>query len=166
VEWWRHYPWSSAHAHHKPKPYLTCSQLMPICTHFITREWLDVIWWNLFGRCHLCRLQTHNFQLSRSVIPTRQLLEVVRWNDDATTHDFLRTEPLHKWCLFAFRSSRVVGRKLMKLGVNVMPLVTTANSYLETSYTRLYQLDGCLKSWGGMMITPLPMILCACASLT
>jgi hypothetical protein len=59
----------------------------------------------------------------------------------------------------------MAGRIFMKIGMNVMPWVTTPNSYYVTSYTRKYERDGCLKSWGGMLMTTLPMILCAWATL-
>jgi hypothetical protein len=87
-----------------------------------------------------------NFVLSTN--PTRQLLEIVRWNDnDYTTNDPPRmpslTSPfraelnLFKSDAHVYRfHERIAGRKLKKFGVDVMPYVTTAISDFLTSYSR------------------------------
>jgi hypothetical protein len=87
-----------------------------------------------------CKLIIFNFQLS--AVPTRQLLEVVRRNDDTTTHDPLRmritnltkpnpTLPKHFESyvrLCAFHIQTMAERKLKKFGLDIMPYATTTNS--------------------------------------
>jgi hypothetical protein len=58
----------------------------------------------------------------------------------------------------------MAGRIFVKFGMDVMPLEAAPNWGFLISYPRHYQRDGCLKSSGGTMMTPLPMILCACLS--
>jgi hypothetical protein len=90
----------------------------------------------LYGRYAIgdcCKLII--FKFLHSAVPTRRLLEVVRWNVDAIAHDPLRmhisnlTKPNLTWpkpftsdvCLHAFHNKRMAGRELMKFGVDVMP---------------------------------------------
>jgi hypothetical protein len=51
-------------------------------------EDFNEIWCALYAIGDEYKLIFFNFQ--HSAIPSRQLLEFLRWNDDATTHDPLR----------------------------------------------------------------------------
>jgi hypothetical protein len=101
-----------------------------------------------YHNLHISYLTAANSQFLLSslgnIIQTRQLHEVVRWNDDdATTHTPLcicimnLTKPSLTTSsniftsdvrLHFFYNKRMVGWKLMKFGTGIMPYVTTADS--------------------------------------
>jgi hypothetical protein len=84
------------------------------------------------------------------VIPRRQMLEIVRWNDDATTLDALCMHITNKtdWNPTFLTSSEVMSnstnfinsewmdRKRMKYGVDVMPYVIITKSEFLAFFTQ------------------------------
>jgi hypothetical protein len=172
--WWRHTPWSSAHAHHKPN----LSQLISACSHLIIitiiiiREWLDGFSWNLIWKlCHWPLQTCFPFSFTQQsqydgclkswggmMTTLLSMILCASLSDDVINRDI-------RLYAFFILTKRMAGRISMKFGVGLMPLHISPDSYLLISCNWYYQRDECTKSCGGTMMTSLPVIICACASL-
>jgi hypothetical protein len=91
VGWWRHYPWSSAYAHHKPnytylnpsKPYLFThdSSLYAFSNQIMAARLYMKLGMDVVPQVTDYTKRTL-FNIIHSVIPTWRILEVVRLNND------------------------------------------------------------------------------------